>query len=76
MRIERDSKISAYFKEFKKGEVFIDDEGDVCMKIEHLLMDSGNLNVNAVTLDSGDLFFIEDDDIVWLPKSAKLIIEE
>lgn len=76
MKIERNSKISVYFKEIKRGEVFIDDEGDVCMKIEQLLMDSDTLNINAVTLDSGDLFFIKDDDFVWLPNSAKLIVEE
>lgn len=76
MKIERNSKISVRFKDIKRGEVFIDDEGDVCMKIEQLLMDSDSLNINAVTLDSGDLFFIKDDDFVWLPNSAKLIVEE
>lgn len=72
MKIERNSKISVRFKDIKKGDVFIDNEGDVCMKTERLFEN----NVKAVTLDSGDLFSIEDDDFVWLPKSAKLIVEE
>lgn len=72
MKIERNSKVSVLFKDIKKGDVFIDNEGDVCMKTERLF---GN-NVNAVTLDFGNLCFIEDDDFVWLPKSAKLIVEE
>lgn len=76
MKIERNSKVCILFKDVKRGDVFIDDEGDVCMKIEHLCIDSEDLNVNAVTLGSGDPFFIENDDFVWLPKSAKLIVED
>ena len=72
MKIERNSKISVRFKDIKKGDVFIDDDGDVCMKTERLFEN----NVNAVLLESGVLLFIEDDDFVWLPNSAKLIVEE
>lgn len=76
MKIERSSMVSVLFKDIKKGDVFIEDEGHICMKTEHLFTDSDDLTVNAVTLDSGDLFFIENDNFVWLPKSAKLIVEE
>lgn len=76
MKIDRKVMSSVLFKNVEKGDVFIDDEGDVCMKTEHLLMDNDNLNVNAVTLTFGDLFFIEDDDLVWLPNSAKLMVED
>lgn len=76
MKIERNAKVSILFKDLKKGDVFIDREGDVCMKIERLFVDSISQNVNAITLDFGDLFYIEDDSFVWLPRSAKLVVEE
>lgn len=76
MKIERKSKVSILFKDLKRGDVFIDDEGDVCMKTECLFRDDANLHVNAVALDSGDLFFNEDNNFVLVPKFAKLIIEE
>lgn len=76
MKIERNSKVSILFKDLKKGDVFIDGEGDVCMKIERLFLDSIGQNANAITLDFGDLFYIDNDSFVWLPKSAKLIVEE
>lgn len=76
MKIERKSMASVLFRDIKKGDVFIDDEGDVCMKIEHLFIDSDNLNINAITLGSGILFSIEVNNFVWLPKSAKLIVED
>ena len=76
MKIERKSKVCILFKEVKKGDVFIDDEGDVCMKTEHLSLIEDAPDVNAVLLESGVLFFIEDDDFVWLPNSVKLIVEE
>lgn len=76
MKIDRKVMSSIRFKDIEKGDVFIDDDGDVCMKTEHLLMDSDNLNVNAVTLNFGDLFFIEDDNFVWLPKFVKLTVED
>lgn len=76
MKIERNSKVSVLFKDLKRGDVFIDGEGDVCMKIERFFVDGLSQIVNATTLDSGDLFYIEDDSFVWLPKSAKLIVEE
>ena len=76
MKIERKSKISILFKDLKGGDIFIDYDGDVCMKTEFLLKDDANLRINAVTLNSGVLFFNEDDNFVWLPNSAKLIVEE
>ena len=76
MKIERNSKISVRFKDIKRGDVFIDDEGDVCMKTEHLSSIKDAPDVNAVLLESGVLFFIEDDDFVWLPTSIKFTIEE
>lgn len=76
MKIERNSKVCVLFKDVKIGDVFIDDEGDVCMKTDRLLSDSNNLNVNAVTLDFGSSLFIGNDDFVWIPQSAKLIVEE
>ena len=76
MKIERKTKVSVLFKNLGKGDVFIDDEGDVCMKTEHLSSISDAPDVNAVLLESGVLFFIEDDDFVWLPTSIKFTIEE
>ena len=72
MKIDRKVMSSVRFKDVKRGDVFIDDEGDVCMKTERLFENI----INAVTLDSGDLFSIKDDDLVWLPNSAKLIVKE
>lgn len=76
MKIDRKVMSSIRFKDIEKGDVFIDDDGDVCMKTEYLFVGSADQNVNAVTLNFGDLFFIEDDDLVWLPKFAKLTVED
>ena len=76
MKIERNSKVCVPFKDLKIGDVFIDDDRDVCMKTEYLFADDEILKTNAVTLNFGALFFIKDDYLVWLPKSAKLIVEE
>ena len=76
MKIERTSKASILFKDLKKGDVFIDCDGDVSMKIERLFSDCIGQNVNAITLDFGDSFYVEDDSFVKLPNSAKLIVEE
>lgn len=76
MKIERKTMTSVLFKNIKKGDVFINDNGDVCMKTECLFMDDVNLHVNAVTLNFGDLFFNEDNNSVWIPKFAKLTVEE
>lgn len=76
MKIDRKVMSSVLFKNVEKGDVFIDDDGDVCMKTECLFMDSEDRSVNAVTLNFGDLFFIEDNNFVWLPKFAKLTVED
>lgn len=76
MKIDRKVMSSIRFKDIEKGDVFIDDDGDVCMKTECLFVDSVRQNVNAVTLNFGDLFFIEDDNFVWLPKFTKLTVED
>lgn len=76
MKIDRKVMTSVLFKDIEKGDVFIDDDGDVCMKTEYLCVDDESRNVNAVTLNFGDLFFIEDDNFVWLPKFAKLTVED
>lgn len=76
MKIERNSKVCVLFKDVKKGDVFIDDDGDVCMKIDYLCIDSNDIDVNAVTLGSGDPFFVENGNFVWIPQSAKLVVEE
>lgn len=76
MKIDRKVMKSVLFKNVEKGDVFIDDDGDVCMKTECLFMDGEDRSVNAVTLNFGDLFFIEDNNFVWLPKSAKLTVED
>lgn len=76
MKIDRKVMSSILFKDIEKGDVFIDDDGDVCMKTECLFVDNAGQNVNAVTLTFGDLFFIEDDDLVWLPNSDKLMVED
>ena len=70
MKIERKSGQSIIFKELKDGDIFIDIDGGVCMKVK------ASERPNTVTLEYGILFHIDDNEVVRLPKSAKLIVEE
>ena len=76
MKIERKTMVSVPFKDLKIGDVFINNDGDVCMKTEYLFKDDVDLQVNTVTLDFGALLFNEDNNFVWVPKFAKLTLEE
>lgn len=70
MKIERVSGRSIVFKELESGEIFIDKDGDVCMKMKV------NEKPNAITLDYGIVFPVDNNEVVRLPKSAKLILED
>ena len=76
MKIERnDSPTILRFDEIDEGEVFLDMEGDVCMKMQRIVEEDGCCTYNAVNLDSGEACFYEPFDRISLPHSAKLIID-
>lgn len=56
------------FKDLQVGEVFIDGDGDVCMKIDTMIVD------NAVVLEDGTVV-CTDMDIIVIPVKATLTIE-
>jgi hypothetical protein len=73
MKIERnDYAPRCRFDLLAEGDVFIDSEGDVCMKIQIIQEDDG---YNIIFLESGEAAFFEPSEYVTLPRSAKLIIE-
>lgn len=76
MRIERnDSPTILRFDEIDEGDVFLDMEGDVCMKMQTIVEEDGCYTYNAVNLESGEACFYECFDRISLPHSAKLIID-
>ena len=75
MKIERnDSPAILRFDEIDEGDVFLDTEGDVCMKMQNIVEENGYDTFNAVNLESGEACFYEPFDRISLPHSAKLII--
>ena len=76
MKIERnDSPTILRFDEIAEGDVFLDTEGDVCMKMQNIVEENGYDTFNAVNLESGEACFYEPFDRISLPHSAKLIID-
>ncbi len=76
MKIERnDSPTILRFDEIAEGDVFLDTEGDVCMKMDSIVEEEGYHTYNAVNLESGEVCFYEPFDRISLPHSAKLIID-
>ena len=76
MKIERnDYAPVCRFDLIADGDVFIDSEGDVCLKTENIQSDDNYHCYNAIVLDSGEVVFFEPSERITLPRSAKLIIE-
>ena len=76
MKIERKDYVPmCRFSEITEGDVFIDAEGDVCMKIETIQESDGYHYYNTIVLDNGEITFLEPSERITLPRSAKLVIE-
>ena len=76
MKIERnDSPTLLRFDEIDEGDVFLDTEGEVCMKMQIIVDEDGYHTYNAINLDSGEACLYEPFERISLPRSAKLIIE-
>lgn len=76
MKIERNDRPTILrFDEIVEGDIFLDMEGEVCMKIQNIAEEGGYHLYNAVNLDSGEACFYEPFDRISLPHSAKLIID-
>lgn len=58
------------FRELHQGDVFIDAENNVLMKIDNVYGD------NAVSLNDGEVFRIPAEESVILLKKVKLVIED
>ena len=56
------------FKDLQIGEVFIDGDGDICMKLDNVVVD------NAVVLEDGNVISADLNSIV-IPVKATLTIE-
>jgi hypothetical protein len=61
-------KVTVAFKEIREGECFIDDAGDLCMKAY-----SSDRDYNAIVLESGQIWFANDDTLVERV-NAKVVI--
>jgi hypothetical protein len=76
MKIERKDYVPmCRFDEIAEGDIFIDAEGDVYMKMEIIQEEDGYRCYNAVILESGEITFFEPSERITLPRSAKLVIE-
>lgn len=76
MKIERnDLAAMCRFDEIANGDVFIDSEGDVCMKMENISDGYACEDFNAVLLETGSAIFFDPFERVTLPRSVKLVIE-
>lgn len=70
MRIFDKRRPGLTFGELEHGDVFIDINDNVLMKIDR------DYNCNAVNLDNGVIFSIPAEESVVLLKNVKLIIED
>ena len=76
MKIERNDSPSIFrFDEIIEGDVFLDAEGEVCMKMQNIVEEDGYHTYNAINLDSGEACLYEPFERISLPRSAKLVIE-
>ena len=76
MKIERnDLSAMCRFDEIANGDVFIDSEGDICMKMKNISDEYACEDFNAVLLETGDVIFFDPFERVTIPHSAKLVIE-
>ena len=57
------------FQDLQIGQVFIDGDGDICMKLDNVVVD------NAVMLEDGNVISVDFNTIV-IPVKATLTIEE
>lgn len=60
MKIRRSNNLIK-FKDVEVGEVFIDEDGDIAMKIETILQDKYG-KYNAVNIKNGELICIGDEE--------------
>ncbi len=63
--IERPSKRHLKFKDLKVGQVFLDDCGNLCMRIKEFTDDHGNC-VNIIDLELADTDYLDDYEEVRL----------
>ena len=57
------------FQDLQIGQVFIDGDGDICMKLDNIVVD------NAVMLEDGNVISVDFNTIV-IPVKATLTMEE
>jgi hypothetical protein len=75
MKIELNEKCDLQWKDLEYGDVFIDSDNDVCMKVEYVEY-ANNLKECVLDLSSGKLFdFYDSYDIVKVVK-CKLVKDE
>lgn len=71
MTIDYHRKPTTQFCNIKKGEVFLDDDGDALMKIEDVRATAGPKIYNAIDLRTGYAYFISDpQDVVPCPDAC------
>ena len=74
MKIELNEKCDLKWKDLEYGEVFIDSDNDVCMKVRYACDENDNLKRYVLDLSSGKIFDVY-YDIVKVVK-CKLVKDE
>ena len=64
----------SYFKDVYQGDVFVDADEEVFIKVENVISNFTEVNYNAVKLKTGGIDHFEDDEKVRTIK-AKVVIE-
>ena len=67
--------VAALFKELSVGDVYLDDDNDVMMRIENVEDNEEGVIVNCVNLATGEAFYQSDTEPIR-PVSARLIVGE
>lgn len=74
MKINNKREKKVDFGSLKEGEVFIEESGAICMKIESTYNDDKGNYENTVNLSDGSLWFHQDDVLVQRVE-CELVIE-
>lgn len=64
----------SYFKDVYQGDVFVDSDEEIFIKVENVISNFTEVNYNAVKLKTGRIDHFEDDEKVRTI-NAKVVIE-
>ena len=76
MKIELNEKLDLQWEDLEYGDVFIDSDNDVCMKVGYTCGGEDNLKKYVLDLSSGKLFNVYDSYNIVKVVKCKLVKDE